>query len=211
MTARSGLRPPAETGSIRRQPLVEVSGVVDPTVVEAAERDHVGQVGPTAMLQGRRWWSSHQAYGTSQPVGGAAGVSGGAGDALGLGEEPLGCVRGRAAGTAPPSTAGTSPALAGQPAGLGGGDQVAGVEAGGAELTAEGVEVEGDHDGGGDLAVEPVGRQVLEELGERLAAVVGPVAVTASGLGARAPSRRGEARSSRRGPCGGSTPRASAP
>ena len=79
----------------------------------------------------------------------------------------------------PPSTAGTSPGLAGEAACLGGGDEVAGVEAGGPELAAEGVEVEGDHDGGGDLAVEPVGGQVLEEVGEGEAAVVGPVAVRA--------------------------------
>ena len=45
------------------------------------------------------------------------------------------------------------------------------------------VVVEGDHDGRGALAVQAVGGQVLEELGERLAVAVGPVDAVVDGAG----------------------------
>ena len=93
------------------------------------------------------------------------------------------------------------PGAAGEPAGLGGGDPVAGVEAGGGDPVAELVVVEGDDHGGGDLAVQPVGGQVLEHLDERLALPAGPVR---AGVAGRVWARRGGgARRAARWPCGG--------
>ena len=105
---------------------------------------------------------------------GAAGVAGGACDALGLAEEPLAAAEVERK-TPTVEDGGHEPGLAGEQAGLGGGDQVAGVESGRPHLAAEDVEVEGDDDRRGDPAVEVVGREALEQLAEREAAGVGRV------------------------------------
>ena len=93
---------------------------------------------------------------------------------------------------APTRIGGQDPGAAGEASGLGGGDPVAGVEAGRGQLVAELVVVEGEDHGGGDLAVQAVGGQVLEHLDERLALPAGPVRVgVGAGVGAAA-ARGGE-------------------
>ena len=114
---------------------------------------------------------------------------------MGLGEEALGAAEVEDLGGAGQDRR-QDPGAAGEPPGLGGGDPLAGVDAGRAEPGAELVVVEGDHHGGGDLAVQPVGGQVLEHLDERLALPAGPVragvrAGVGAGVGAAA-ARGGE-------------------
>ena len=151
-----------------------VPGVVDATVVEPAQRDHVGEVGVAPATPGSSVVELAPGVRDLAAVGSAGGVAGGTGHALGLGEQPLGATEVEGLGLAA-EHGGHEPGVAGQPTGLSRRDQVAGVEPGSAEVTAEGVEVEPDQDGGRGLAVEPVGGQVLEDLGEGEAASVCPV------------------------------------
>ena len=65
------------------------SAVVEPAVVVAAERDHFGEVGPTACGPGPSMVELAPGVRDVAALSGAAGVAGGACDALGLAEEPL--------------------------------------------------------------------------------------------------------------------------
>jgi hypothetical protein len=129
---------------------------VDLAVVVAAEGDRVLEVGVAAVGPGASVVELAPGEGSVAAVGGAGGVPGGERDPLGLGEEALGAAEVEDLGGAGQDRR-QDPGAAGEAAGLGGGDPVAGVEAGRGQLVAELVVVEGDDDGGGDLAVQAVG------------------------------------------------------
>jgi hypothetical protein len=116
--------------------------------------------------------------------GDAAAVLDGQGEALGLVVEP-----GAAAEVEDPGLGvedgGDQSGLAGEVAGEGGGDRLAGVQVGGAEAGAEGVEGDGDHHGGGAAGDggEVVGGEPFEQLAEAVSAPFGACGSPVPGLG----------------------------
>ncbi len=100
-----------------------------------------------------RWWASVHAAGIVQPCGPALLVPDPHRDPLTRGEQPLGAAQEEGLAGAVEDQ-GQDLGGAGQPHRLGGGDQVAGVEAGGAELGGQGVVVDGDHDLGRGAAMD---------------------------------------------------------
>ena len=96
-------------------------------------------------------------------------------DALGLGEEAVRPTQVERQGAAVEHGR-QDPCGAGRTASLARRQVVPGVEVGGSEALAQAVVVDGHDDRGGDLAGEAVGGEVLEQLDERRAVPLGPVA-----------------------------------
>ncbi len=154
-------------------------------MVVAAEGDGVAEVGGAALGPGIAVVEFGPGVGPVAAVGGTGGVAGGEGEGLGVGEEPGGVAEVEEVGF-PAEDGGEESGLAGHPPGGGGGDHLAGVDAGGLQLGDQLVVVEGDDDGGGGFVVQPVGGQVVEDFDERLSeASVPGEAVDASGRGGR--------------------------
>ena len=116
-----------------------------------------------------QWWASHQAAGIRHPTSVHSRSRRFMRLASGGLEEPGGAAEVEDLALAAEDD-GDDPGLAGEPAGLFGGDPVAGGGVGDPEAGDEGVEVEGDHHAGGGAAVPGqtgVG-EVLQQRAERL-------------------------------------------
>ena len=122
-------------------------------------------VGPPLAQARRWWWISHQAKGRCAAGDGAGVVEQGQGAALGAGVQAAGAaeVQGHRVAV---EDGGDEPGVAGQPAGLAGGDRDPGVEPGGAEPGEQGVEVDRDQHLAAVAAVAgpAAGGQVLDQL-----------------------------------------------
>jgi hypothetical protein len=120
-------------------------GVVGSVVVERAEELAVGEVGPAPGRPGLLGVVGFAPGGwDGAAVGGALAVADGHRLALGRGEQPGGAAEVEDL-TLPAEDDGDDPGLAGEPAGLLGGDPVPGRGSGDADPGEQGVEVQGDH------------------------------------------------------------------
>ena len=113
------------------------------------------------------------------PVGGTAVVPHGQRDPLRLGEEPLGAAQVELLALAVQHS-GDDAGVARQPPDLRSREVLAGVDVRGSHSGAELVEVQGHDHGRVDLAAQPVGREVLEQLNEGPAVLLVPRQVLGS-------------------------------
>jgi hypothetical protein len=153
-------------------------GVVHALMMKSAQWDRLGQVGPAALGPGLSMVELAPGVRALAAVGGAGGVPGGKGNSLALGEEPLGSAEVERLRNAT-QDGGEDAGVAGDAAGLGGGELVPGVETRRTDRCGQPVMVEGDHDGGSDLAVQPVGGEMLQQLHEGLTLALCPIQVVA--------------------------------
>src|SRR3954454_24613788 len=138
----SSPEPDGAVGQVR----VQVVVVVDPLVVPVAQGDGVAEVGAAALGPGLSVVQLAPGVGAVAAVGGAGVVVQARGHSLGFGEQA------RLAAQVESDRVlaqhgGDEPDVAGQAAGLSGGDGLAGVEAGDLERFVQRGVVDGDHDG----------------------------------------------------------------